>query len=161
MWVKVKVNIFWENHNILRNLHQVFDWQYTGQIIGGDFVAFSEYIELYTVDIIGNNMLWVHYACLLFAFYVCKVFKNFGLSVSPLYKLLDTAAKCVKSSRCLVVFTSNRPTLFWTISSSYFSFFWQCVLLHISMTSLLMHTVAHSTSIPLGPKLTTSPLKSF
>ena len=33
----------------MRNLHQLFDWQYIGQIIGGDFalqctVAFSEYM---------------------------------------------------------------------------------------------------------------------
>ena len=30
-----------------------------------------------------------------------------------------------------------------------------------SMTTLLTHTVAHSTSLPLGPKPITSPLKSF
>ena len=29
--------MFWEGHNILRNLHQLFEWQYIGQIIGGDF----------------------------------------------------------------------------------------------------------------------------
>ena len=35
-----KVHIFWEGHKILRNLHQLFDWQYIGQIIGRDFVKF-------------------------------------------------------------------------------------------------------------------------
>ena len=41
-----KVHIFLEGHKILQNLHQFFDWQYIGQILGGDFakfcVAFSE-----------------------------------------------------------------------------------------------------------------------
>ena len=36
-----KVHIFWEGHKILQNLHQLFDWQF----IGGDFVAFSEYMN--------------------------------------------------------------------------------------------------------------------
>ena len=29
-----KVLIFWEGHKILRNLPQLFDWQYIGQTIG-------------------------------------------------------------------------------------------------------------------------------
>ena len=33
-----KVLIFWEGHKILWNLHQLFDWQYIGQIISGDIV---------------------------------------------------------------------------------------------------------------------------
>ena len=32
-----KVHIFWEGHKILQNLHQLFDWQYIGQIIDGYF----------------------------------------------------------------------------------------------------------------------------
>ena len=36
----LKVHIFWEGHKILRNLHQLFDWQYVEQIIGGDFAKF-------------------------------------------------------------------------------------------------------------------------
>ena len=43
-----KVHIFWEGHKILKNLHQLFDWQYVGQIIDGDFAkfaAFSEYMN--------------------------------------------------------------------------------------------------------------------
>ena len=32
--LKFKVHIFWEGHKILRNLQQLFDWQYIGQIIG-------------------------------------------------------------------------------------------------------------------------------
>ena len=35
--ISFKVHIFCEGHKILRNLHQLFDWQYIGQIIGGDF----------------------------------------------------------------------------------------------------------------------------
>ena len=45
----IKVHIFWEDHKILRNLlHQLFDWQYIGQImveILQNFVAFSEYMN--------------------------------------------------------------------------------------------------------------------
>ena len=33
----LKVHIFWEGHRILWNLHQLFDWQGKGQIIGGDY----------------------------------------------------------------------------------------------------------------------------
>ena len=44
-----KVHIFWEGHNILQNLHQLFDWQYIGPIIemeiSQNFVAFSEYMN--------------------------------------------------------------------------------------------------------------------
>ena len=32
-----KVHIFWEGHKILRNLRQLLDWQYIGQIISRDF----------------------------------------------------------------------------------------------------------------------------
>ena len=45
-----KVHIFREGHRLLRNLHQLVDWQYIGQMIGGDFaklVAFSEYMNIY------------------------------------------------------------------------------------------------------------------
>ena len=38
--ISVKVHIFWEGHTILQNLHQLFDWHYIGQIIGGDFAKF-------------------------------------------------------------------------------------------------------------------------
>jgi hypothetical protein len=41
----LKVRIFWEGHKILWNLHQIFDWQYIGQIYVGDLVAFSEYMN--------------------------------------------------------------------------------------------------------------------
>ena len=41
----VKVHTFWEGDKILRNLHQLFDWQYIGQIISQSFVAFSEYMN--------------------------------------------------------------------------------------------------------------------
>ena len=43
----VKVHIFWEGHKILGNLHQLFDWYYTGQIIGGDFAKFCGLLRKY------------------------------------------------------------------------------------------------------------------
>ena len=43
----VKVHIFWEGHKILRNLHQLFDCQYIGQIIGGDFAKFCGLLRIY------------------------------------------------------------------------------------------------------------------
>ena len=42
-----KVHIFWEGHKILRNLHQLFDWPYIGQIIGGDFAKFCGLLKIY------------------------------------------------------------------------------------------------------------------
>ena len=44
---KCKVHIFWEGHKILWNLHQLFDWQYIGQIIGGDFAKFCGLLRIY------------------------------------------------------------------------------------------------------------------
>ena len=37
--------ILWEGHKILRDLHQLFDWQYIGQIIGGDLAKFYGLLE--------------------------------------------------------------------------------------------------------------------
>ena len=61
----VKVHIFWEGSKFLRNFHQLFAWQYIGQIIGGDFAkfcAFSEYIN-FTVKrqllLLFMNDLWI------------------------------------------------------------------------------------------------------
>ena len=42
-----KVHIFWEGHKILRNLHRLFDRQYIGQIIGGDFAKFCGLLRIY------------------------------------------------------------------------------------------------------------------
>ena len=42
-----KVHIFWEGHKIFLNLHQLFDWQYLGQIIGGDFIKFCGLLRIY------------------------------------------------------------------------------------------------------------------
>jgi hypothetical protein len=42
-----KVHTFLEGHKILRNLHQLFDWQYIGQIIGGDFAKFCGLLRIY------------------------------------------------------------------------------------------------------------------
>ena len=42
-----KVHIFWEGHKILQNLHQLFDWQYIGQIIGGDFAKSCGLLRIY------------------------------------------------------------------------------------------------------------------
>jgi hypothetical protein len=35
------------SEEILRNLHQLFDWQYIGQIIGGDFAKFCGLLRIY------------------------------------------------------------------------------------------------------------------
>jgi len=43
--VLFKVHIFSEGHKILQNLYLRFDHYYIGQIYGGDFVAFSEYMN--------------------------------------------------------------------------------------------------------------------
>ena len=43
----MQVHIFWEGHKILRNLYQLFDWQYIGQIIGGDFPKFCGLLKIY------------------------------------------------------------------------------------------------------------------
>ena len=48
----VKVHIFWEGYKILRNLHQLFDWQYIGQIIGGDFAKFCGLLRIYELYMI-------------------------------------------------------------------------------------------------------------
>ena len=42
-----KVHIFWEGHKILWNLHQLFDWQYIGQLNGGDFTKFCRLLRIY------------------------------------------------------------------------------------------------------------------
>ena len=60
----VKVHIFWEGHNILRNLHQLFDWQYIGQIIGGDFANFCGLLRIYELYKKYQNMAfsnWLYY----------------------------------------------------------------------------------------------------
>ena len=46
-----KVHIFLEGHIILPNLHQLFDWQYIGQIIGGDFAKFCGLLRIYELYI--------------------------------------------------------------------------------------------------------------
>ena len=45
--IAYKVYIFGEGHKILQNLHQLFDWQYIGQIIGGDFAKFCGLLRIY------------------------------------------------------------------------------------------------------------------
>ena len=42
-----KVHIFWKGHKILQNPQQLFDWQYIGQIIGGDFAKFCGLPRIY------------------------------------------------------------------------------------------------------------------
>ena len=49
-----KVHIFWEGHNILRNIHQLFVGCTSSQIIGGDFAKFCGLLricELYNYKI--------------------------------------------------------------------------------------------------------------
>ena len=41
-----KVHIFWEGHKIFRNLHQLFDCQYIGHVIG-DFEKFCSLLRIY------------------------------------------------------------------------------------------------------------------
>ena len=41
------VHLLWEGHKILQNLQQLFDWQYTGQIIGRDFAKFCGLLRIY------------------------------------------------------------------------------------------------------------------
>ena len=52
----IKVHIFWEGHKILRNLHQLFDWHYIGQIIGGDFANFFGLLRIYELYL--EKLLW-------------------------------------------------------------------------------------------------------
>ena len=43
----VKVDIVWEGHKILRNLHLTFDWHYIGQKLGEDFAKFCGLLRIY------------------------------------------------------------------------------------------------------------------
>ena len=45
--LSIKVHIFLEGHKILRNLHQIFDWHYIGQILGGDFAKVCGLLRIY------------------------------------------------------------------------------------------------------------------
>ena len=42
-----KLHISWEGLKILQNLHQLFDWQYIGQIIGEDFAKLCGLLRIY------------------------------------------------------------------------------------------------------------------
>ena len=35
----------------MQNLHQLFDWQYIGQIIGGDFAKFCGLLRIYELQL--------------------------------------------------------------------------------------------------------------
>ena len=41
----------------MKNLHQVFDWQYIGQIIGGDFAKFCGLLRIYELYQRGKGSL--------------------------------------------------------------------------------------------------------
>ena len=43
----IKVQIFYEGHKILRNLHRRFDRYYIGQIYGGDFAKLCGLLRIY------------------------------------------------------------------------------------------------------------------
>ena len=43
----VKVDIFWEGHKILWNLHPRFDRYYIGQIYGGDFAKNCDLLKIH------------------------------------------------------------------------------------------------------------------
>ena len=36
----------------MQNLHQLFDWQYIGQIIGGDFAKFCGLLRIYELYVV-------------------------------------------------------------------------------------------------------------
>ena len=42
-----KVHIFWEGHNILRNLHLTFDYSTYSQKLGEDFAKFCGLLRIY------------------------------------------------------------------------------------------------------------------
>ena len=43
----LKVHLFWEGHEVLRNLHLRFDPYYIGQIYGGDIEKFCGLLRIY------------------------------------------------------------------------------------------------------------------
>ena len=45
--LSIKVHILWEGHKILQNINLLFDWQYIGQIICGDFAKFCGLFRIY------------------------------------------------------------------------------------------------------------------
>ena len=45
--LQIKVYIFWEDLKILQNLHQLFEVQYSEQIIVGDFAKFRGLFRIY------------------------------------------------------------------------------------------------------------------
>ena len=53
-----KVHIFWEGRKILRNLHQLFDWQYIGLIIVGDFTKLCGLLRIY--ELYKNYIYFLH-----------------------------------------------------------------------------------------------------
>ena len=54
-----KVHIFWEDRKILKNLHQLFHWQYIGQIVGGDFSKFFGLLRVYELYSPGT-VFWIN-----------------------------------------------------------------------------------------------------
>ena len=78
----LRVHIFWEGHKILRNLHQLFDLQYIGQIIGGDITKFYGLLEYMNFTVIfflqpnclenaTSDWLWSH--CVYFIAQSCLI----------------------------------------------------------------------------------------
>ena len=107
--IMFKVHIFWEGHKILRNLHQLFDWQYLGQIISGDSAKFCGLLrnELYwdlTSDLVQPN-----FRCRPFVsktvFEWFSVYENKVLSWN-LSKLSQAAI------RWLILFSKTEPNCF-------------------------------------------------
>ena len=77
-----KVHIFWEGHNILRNLYQLFDWQYIGQIIGRDFAKFCGLIRMYELLKIIFFIFKIHNEC---GYFWWDVLFSFHYSASDIY----------------------------------------------------------------------------
>ena len=96
----IKVHVFWEGHKILRNLCQLFDWQYIGQIIGGDFAKFCGLLRIYEL-------------------YLCKCMT--GQPLAPIFLKLSTALYEF-TKKWTDIFLSNFISIFQKVTKAQLSF---------------------------------------
>ena len=66
----------------MRNLHQLFDWQYIGQIIGRDFAKFCGLIRMYELLKIIFFIFKIHNEC---GYFWWDVLFSFHYSASDIY----------------------------------------------------------------------------
>ena len=71
--IRGKVHIFREGHKILQNLHQLFDWQYIGQIIGGDFANLHGLLRIYELKLLIAFHTWHTLICTTYVLYMLCV----------------------------------------------------------------------------------------